>query len=174
MGRGRCGAATGSVILGASLAQAASLRQSSASVRFSASSSGEKACATRVACSGNRRSTSSSPRAVIVTAAARRSCAGGGADQPAALQRADDLRGVGLGGVQAAAQRAQLQLAVGGDEHDEDREAGGGQALALEVGESRRRTAASARSSPSSARCANGSSTTSLIWRDRSTRPDGA
>ena len=36
--------------------------------------------------------------------------------------------------MQAAAQRAQLELAVGGDEHDQEGEAGRGQALALEVG----------------------------------------
>ena len=117
-----------------SFAYAASLRQSSASVRFSASSSGEKAAATRSACSGNRRCDE------LLAAVGDRDRGGAAvvlepvaADQPAALERVDDLRRVGLGGVQAAAQGAQLELAARRDEHDQDGEAGGGQALPLEV-----------------------------------------
>src|SRR5205807_9622388 len=54
---------------------AASLRQMSASERFSDSSSTEKAAATRCVCSGKRRSTISRPRSVSETEAARRSVA---------------------------------------------------------------------------------------------------
>ena len=55
-------------------------------------------------------------------------------DEAAAVERVDDLGRVGLRGPQAAAQRAQLELAAGGGEDDEDAEAGRGEALALEVG----------------------------------------
>src|SRR4051812_10142244 len=55
-------------------------------------------------------------------------------DEPAVLERRDDLGGVGLRGLKATAQRAQLHLPAGRREDDEDAEARGAQALALEVG----------------------------------------
>ena len=54
--------------------------------------------------------------------------------QPAPLERPHDLGRVRLRGAQPPPQRAQLQLAVGGDEHDQHREARRRQPLALEVG----------------------------------------
>ena len=132
---------------GAAAGSTASLRQMSVSMRFSASSSTANASVTRSVCSGTSRSTSSRPcggqpdrrRAAVVRQPEA-------LDHAARLERRDDLGRVGLRRAQPGAQRAQLQLAAGGRQHHQHREARGRQALALEVGASRRRTLASASS----------------------------
>src|SRR3954449_8799392 len=52
---------------------------------------------------------------------------------PASLERRDDLGRVGLRRAQALAQRAQLELAAGGRQHDQDREARRRDALPFEI-----------------------------------------
>jgi len=55
-------------------------------------------------------------------------------DEPARLQRRDHLGGVGFRRAHPAAQRPQLELAPRGVQHDQDREAGRGQPLAIQLG----------------------------------------
>ena len=93
-------------------------------MRFSSSSSGAKARATQDECSGNRRSTSSWPGGVMATTAARRSCSS--RRRPTRRRRSSVSRSRSRWPWRCAAggERAQLELAAGGDEDDEHREAG--------------------------------------------------
>ena len=115
--------------------QAASFLQMSANTRFSLSSRTENAVLDALGVLGEQPLDELAARGGQRTIAARRSCGSRKRrTRPRRLERRDDLGRVGLRGPQARAQVAQLELAAGGRQDDQDLEARGADAFALEVG----------------------------------------